>query len=226
MPSVSWDKKTLIVGCIQTLDGLKTLSQTHPHCDLIELRVDLLLQNGVLLHTIQTALESRQHPVIITLRSELEGGAYPWKLNEKTETALSLLPYSEAIDLEWQELRQHLSIYELALSKGMKIVLSYHSLQESLSPEELSKIVSTFSKHHQVIYKIASRTETIEDVKVLEDCITERPDLALMGTGPQAEVSRQKMISAGSKLAYGYIDQPTAPNQPTVEKIYQMRELL
>jgi 3-dehydroquinate dehydratase type I len=226
MPSVSWDKKTLIVGCIQTLEGLKALSQIHPHCDLIELRIDLLLQNGVLLHTIEEALKNRQHPTIITLRSELEGGAYPWSVAEKNDTALNLLPHTEAIDLEWQELRQYLPTYEKALLNGLKIILSYHSLQQGLTEEELTKLVSTFSKHHQVIYKVASRTETIEDVKVLEDCITERPDLALMGTGPQAEVSRQKMISAGSKLAYGYIDQPTAPNQPRVEKIYQMREQL
>jgi 3-dehydroquinate dehydratase I len=208
------------------MEGLKALEKPHLHCDLIELRIDLLLQNGVLLHTIDSYLQNRQHPVLATLRSELEGGAYPWKVEEKMETALNLLPYIEALDLEWQELRQYQSLYEEALKRGIKLILSYHSLQQTLSSEDLEKLTSTFSKHHQVIYKVASRTETIEDVKVLEDSITERLDLALMGTGPQAEFSRQQMIKAGSKLAYGYIDQPTAPNQPSVERVYQMREEL
>jgi 3-dehydroquinate dehydratase-1 len=46
--------------------------------------------------------------------------------------------------------------------------------------------------------------------------------LAVMGLGPYASQSRSVLTALGSRLIYGYLDQPAAPGQPSAAEVRKM----
>jgi 3-dehydroquinate dehydratase-1 len=43
-----------------------------------------------------------------------------------------------------------------------------------------------------------------------------------MGVGPHAAQSRSVLAGLGSRLVYGYLDQPAAPGQPSAAAVRKM----
>jgi len=218
---ISWSKPTLIVGCISTRAGLSLVKQQRSECDLIEVRIDMLLQAETPLTVITGALRQRKVPVLLTLRTSDEGGVYSWKASERMDLFERLIPLADAIDVELHNAEALRSVLRSARTKGRGIILSAHSLKRKITLGRGERWLERFSHFRAEVYKLATLCRNNEDLKVLVRLLLDHPEkrLAVMATGPMAGVSRVVLPALGSKLAYGYLDQPTAPNQPTAQEL-------
>lgn len=211
----------LLIGCLKTNTGLAQLKAESIPADLIEVRVDELLQAKVKLETIEQALRTRRHPVLLTARAANEGGAYTWQKGERTKVLFRLMDHADALDLELEHLPQLKRVHEAAIADELSLILSVHSIQRPATNEQLRTWMHEFQQHQAFVYKIAMRLNQQNDLHQLVDILLRNPHRrwALMGLGPDAPKSRQVLTGLGSVLVYGYLDKPTAPGQPSARQL-------
>jgi 3-dehydroquinate dehydratase-1 len=220
-PKIPWRKPCLRVGTISTKEGLALLRKNNPEADLIEVRIDSLYAKGLSSEDIIPYLEKRVQPVLLTLRTTLEGGHYPWKSRERQVAYRALMPHAEAIDMELTNVPLLGNVLKEARAMNKSLIISSHSPTRKLTRRKLERLVNQFRKRRATVYKIAGLTRTPQDIAVLAEAMLKNPLLrfALMGIGPRAAVSRVVLPALGSKLAYGYLDVPAAKNQPSLTEV-------
>jgi len=191
-------KPCITVGTITTPAGLTYLKSKEVEVDIVEVRVDSLRSAGMEIPEIKTALKARKMPTLLTLRTMVEGGDYPWKSTERILVFEELISYADAIDLEIKNMKYVKPILQIARDTNKKVILSTHSLERKLTIGKAERLVETFRAYRVDIYKM------------------------VMATGPMAQVSRVVLPSLGSKLVYGYLDEPAAPGQPSAQELKGM----
>ncbi|HSI85507.1 MAG: type I 3-dehydroquinate dehydratase [Candidatus Methylacidiphilales bacterium] len=225
--ALDWAEPLLGVGSISTIAGLEILQSAEPcPADLIEVRVDLLLAKGVTLEVISSALKARRHPALITPRIPAEGGKYNWAPGERATVIRTLLPDSDALDLELAEVVSNADIravYEEALALGTGVILSAHAIKTPASESTWAAWRATFPQYKANIYKIAGEVQAREDLLRLVAPMVEKPDLpwAVMGLGEGAGRMRTTLTALGSRLIYGYLDEPAVVSQPSLVSLIQ-----
>lgn len=214
-------KDTLYVGTILTAAGLKYLQSRPAEADWVELRLDAMRRAHVSPAKIRTALQKRKVKVLLTLRAVREGGLYPWKRGERAATLKELLPQVDGVDFELASLTELQPAYRLARKLKKMIVLSGHSIKRRVPPARLREWVKAFEKKPADLYKLAVRVESPDDLFPLAVLLCSKPEhrWAVMGVGPMAAVSRRILTTLGSRLAYGYLDKPAAPGQPSLKAL-------
>lgn len=219
--SIPWRKPCLRIGTISTVEGLKKLAKKQPLADLIEVRYDILRQAGMEADQLRAHLQKRQNPVLLTLRTMREGGAYPWKSRERVLLFLELLPDVDAIDVELQNIPLVREVLAAARTQGRGIILSAHSMTRKLTLGRGERWLEHFRRYRADVYKLAALARTRKDLGVLARLVLDHPELRLgaMAVGPMATLSRQVLPVLGSRLVYGYLDAPTAKGQPALEEI-------
>jgi 3-dehydroquinate dehydratase-1 len=213
--------RKLLIGTIITPRGLRLLATGKDVADCAEVRIDHLLHAGLTVKQIAAALRRRKKPVLLTLRSQKEGGVYRWKKGERTALALLLLAQADAIDLEIDELAEMQIVMHAAQQLHKGIVLSAHNIKSPASALQLRRWIKIFRRHRALYYKIAGRINRPGDLRALAKILKTYPrhSWSLMGLGPQAAHSRAMLSSLGSCAAYGHLDQPAAPGQPAIEEL-------
>ncbi|PTX97331.1 hypothetical protein DB346_20210 [Verrucomicrobia bacterium LW23] len=226
-PPVDWGEPLIGVGSVSTLAGLEIL-QSPAACpaDIVEVRVDLLLAKGVTVDAIADALRARRHPALITPRIPSEGGKLTWEPGHREEATRALLPFADALDLELAEIEASPSIravYEEALSKGKALILSAHAIARPASKATWKHWTQAFPTHAATVYKIAGLVKSRQDLLNLALPLVTRPDLpwAVMGMGEGAARMRMALTALGSKLIYGYLDEPAVASQPSLVSLLQ-----
>jgi len=214
-------KPCITVGTVSTPAGLKALTTPTDDCDLIEVRVDSLRAAGMEVAEVRAALRKRKHPTLLTLRTMVEGGDYPWKSTERILVFEELISCCDAVDLEIKNMKYVKPLLQIARDTQKRVILSTHSLERKLTKGKAERLVENFRAYRVDVYKIASLARTREDLMVLVDVLMQYPQLRLgmMATGPMAQLSRVVLPALGSKLVYGYIDEPAAPGQPSISEI-------
>lgn len=217
-------KPPVFVGTVITPKGLRLLNRVTLPAQVVEVRVDELLAKGVSLDEIKAALLRRAHPVLLTLRLPNEGGAYAWRGKKREEAYLELLPHVELIDVELAAAKSLRRVLQAAHKAGKSVVLSSHSLDKPLTAAKLQQLVDSFSRHPASCYKIAARVHSQDDIQRLAGLLFHHQNhpWAVMGVGPLAAHTRLIFAVLGSRLAYGYLDAPAAPGQPSVAKLRRM----
>jgi 3-dehydroquinate dehydratase-1 len=185
--------------------------------DAVEVRVDALLAEKVPVETIEAALRARKHPVLLTLRIPGEGGRRAWKIAERRALFLRLLPHVEAIDVELATAEAMQPVIAEARRAGKTVVLSAHAIKKPASSTQFARWTGTFDVQPHTILKIASQIKSWRDLQHLAAILVNHPEwsVAVMGLGPHAAQSRAALAAIGSRLVYGYLDQPAAPGQPS-----------
>jgi len=214
----------LVLGTVTTPAGLRFLARKSISADAVEVRVDALLAAKVPVEKIEAALRMRKHPVLLTLRIPREGGHRAWKVKERRELFLRLLPNVEAIDVELATERAMQPVIDEARRAGKTVVLSAHAIAKSATPAQIARWAGQFSPLPATILKIAARIASWRDLQQLAALLVNHPDwpLAVMGLGPYAGQSRAVLTALGSRLVYGYLDQPAAPGQPSASEAKKM----
>ena len=218
---IPWRKACLRVATVTTLAGLKKISKPIPQADLVEIRYDALRIAGVDVDELRTHLQKRKNPVLLTLRTTREGGNYPWKSRERVLIFESLLDDVDAIDLELQNIPLVRDILTAARKKKRGIVLSTHSLTRKLTYGKGVRWLELFRHHRANVYKLASLARNRKDLGVLVRLVLDHPQLRLgvMAVGPMSAISRQVLPTLGSRLVYGYLDEPAAKGQPSLAEV-------
>jgi len=214
----------VVLGTVTTLSGLRYLARKKLPADAVEVRVDALLAKKVPVEKIEAALRKRKYPVLLTLRIPSEGGQIAWKVAERRELFLRLLPLVEAIDVELASARAMEPVIKEARRAGKTVVLSAHAIEKPASPAQIARWVRQFDPLPSTILKIAARIKSWRDLQQLAALLLNHPDwpLAVMGLGPYAAQSRAVLTALGSRLVYGYLDQPAAPGQPSAAEARKM----
>jgi len=169
--------------------GMTDLLRYNP--DLIEVRLDLL--NGDLLGIVQEWYTKTEIPLVLTLRSEHEGGTFSGNTDSWFETINPLLPYASYIDIE-QRFSSHARYIR---EQGVNLVASNHmkrmpSIQELAAIDDtlrnygdIPKIVVTPSDEHDIImflsYTLHAEKPVITSI-MGEEYRHMRPILPLFGS--------------------------------------------
>lgn len=208
-----------VVGSVITPGGLRVLMRAKLPADAVEIRVDALLVQKVPLAKIEAALHARRHPVLLTLRLPAEGGHRSWKRAERRDLFLRLLPLVEAIDIELASLGILSDVLAEAQRLGKTLILSAHALKAPATPAQFAKWRRQHDATPGAILKIASFIKSWRDLQRLAALLVNQPEraIAVMGVGPHAGQSRMVLAALGSRLVYGYLDQPAAPGQPSAQ---------
>jgi len=214
----------VVLGTVTTPSGLRCLTRKKLPADAVEVRVDALLAEKVPVEKIEAALRKKKHPVLLTLRIPAEGGQRVWHVAERRELFLRLLPHVEAIDVELVTARAMRPVIDEARRTGKTVVLSAHAIQKPASPAQIARWVGQFDPLPATILKIAARIKSWHDLQQLAALLLNYPDwpFAVMGLGPYAAQSRAALTALGSRLVYGYLDQPAAPGQPSAAEVRKM----
>jgi len=216
----------VVLGTVTTASGLRYLARKKLPVDAVEVRVDALLEEKVPVEEIEAALRKKKHPVLLTLRIAAEGGQRAWKVRERQELFSRLLPLVEAIDVELATAAVMWQVLTKARLMGMPIVFSAHAIQKPASPTQLARWVKQFDLRPETrkILKIAGKIQSWRDLQQLAALLVNHPGmpLAVMGLGPYAAQSRATLTALGSRLVYGYLDQPAAPGQPSAAEARKM----
>jgi 3-dehydroquinate dehydratase-1 len=214
----------VVLGTVTTAVGLRCLARKGLPADAVEVRVDALLAEKVSVEEIEAALREKKHPVLLTLRIPAEGGQRPWKVAERRELYLRLLPAVEAIDMELATAGAMDAVIKEARRTSKTVVLSAHAIAKPATVAQVDRWVGQFDPAPATILKIASRIQSWRDLQQLAALLVNHPDwpLAVMGLGPYAAQSRAVLTALGSRLVYGYLDQPAAPGQPSAAEARKM----
>ncbi len=223
LPLASY-KPPVFVGTLITPKGLRLLNRVKLRAQIVEVRVDEMLQRGATVEQIELALLNRAHPVLLTLRIPAEGGVYKWRKNQREALFLRLLPYAELIDVELAEVKPLRKVIKAAHLARKSVVLSSHSLAKPLTAAKLNQLITAFAKHPASCYKIAAQVHSQDDLQRLAALLFQHQNhpWVVMGVGHLASYTRLIYALLGSRLAYGYLDAPAAPGQPSIAKLRRL----
>lgn len=187
--------------------------------DAIEVRLDLITEP--IANEMKKLISVFNGPVILTLRSSDEGGAFAGSPEGWMERISPFLEYVTHVDIE-----KRYSMYADTLrGKGKTVIASYH-INEMPSSPEFARYVQDLRAFGD-IPKIAVQPQTTEDLLDLlrYTHITEKP-LIVSVTGTLFRYARALLPLFGSMFVYTYIDSPTSPGQYSFREMRMLAMLL
>ncbi|NBS50521.1 MAG: type I 3-dehydroquinate dehydratase [Verrucomicrobia bacterium] len=210
-----------------TAPGLAHLTQAPEGIDLVEVRLDLLLSNGVSPDKIQEAMAERSVPALLTLRTREEGGAFNWRSRQRVLFFLKFIPFADAVDLELTNIPRLARVLRTVRQTNRDLIVSSHSLKRKLTPLRLRRLLAQFRKTRASLYKIVGLARRRRDLRVLAEPLIHQSHmrLAIMASGPLATASRLSFPALGSRLLYVHLDEPAAPGQPGHKTAFTFPEM-
>ncbi|MFK5923304.1 MAG: type I 3-dehydroquinate dehydratase [Verrucomicrobiota bacterium] len=195
------------------LDFLSSTPATH-HCDLIELRLDSLIDQ---LDQIDTLLSDHHPnlPILATARHPDEGGDGALDADVRQQLYARFLPQIDALDIELRSVDEMSKTLEAARSAGKKIILSFHDFKSTPSIATIRSKIDQAIEANADVCKIAVHLDSLSRLcELAQVCENEsRIRISLMGMGPLGKISRLLFAKAGSVLNYGYLATSNAPGQ-------------
>ena len=217
---IPWENRWLRVGVISTPAGLGLLASNPAGCDLVDLRIDMLISRGAPEGDLETTVRGAVPPLVLTFRAPAEGGAIPADDRLRLSVLTHLSRTGTAIDFEFALLPQAQNEMPRPIARGAVLILSAHCFDRELSVEELRERIAAMRRIPAKIYKFASLCNTLPALDALETVQRMHPgNTTLMGMGDLAAESRKRLPPAGARLLYGFLDEPTAPGQPAVSEL-------
>jgi 3-dehydroquinate dehydratase-1 len=215
-----------VVAAVHTPAGLRSAQRLGSQVfGYLELRLDALATEPELKEERILRIQPR---VLLTARHPAEGGCGALSLLQRRALLEEFLPVAGAVDVELRSVRAMSGLLEEASRRKVQKVISFHDFRGTPS---LARLREVFRRSHHAgadIVKIATHLNGARDLAVLLQLqASARTPLATMGMGPLGKVSRLVLATAGSRLNYGYLDQPQVPGQwPAPELVRRLEEVL
>ncbi|MDV0444618.1 3-dehydroquinate dehydratase [Methanimicrococcus sp. At1] len=217
--------------------------------DLLELRFDLLLNNtpgfekylkadfeeSALTDQMKIWISEAKEtglPVIGTLRSKDEGGAFEGTEENRFEVIKEIIGDVDFIDIERRSSKKRIfECKKIAEKFNTKIIISSHYFDEKDMPsrKKIEKVLEKSFEKGADIAKVAVMPETKKDVLKLYEAglRSKTPEkICLIAMGELGKQTRVLAPFYGSILSYGYIDEEAAPGQLSVGRIKKGFQLL
>jgi 3-dehydroquinate dehydratase-1 len=219
-------RRSNIVGTIPSSAALACALKLKPGAvDAFELRVDHFAGDPTPLLRAAPRLKA---PLIVTVRSPLEGGANRLNDKQRRELLARFFPFADALDLELRSAEAFADTIAEARACKVAVILSCHDFRRTPSIRTLAARLSLAKAARADIFKVATLTNTPADLHTLLGFLTRGADLPLsvMGMGKFGKISRLLFAQAGSVLNYGYLDTVQVPGQwPAVVLKERLAEL-
>lgn len=206
-----------VVGTVISTGSLEKAERLASRAfDLVEIRADRVAgawEAGAL------RLRAAGVPILLTVRSMLEGGAWRGTEAERKRLYLSKVGQVDAVDVEIRS-RLMKTVARAARRRGRLVIGSFHDFDGTPSLAVLRRVHWRGRAAGAHLVKIAVRLSGPGDLARLLDLLGENRDpLCVVAMGPQAAAARIALVRAGSCLTYGYIDRPAAPGQPSCREL-------
>jgi len=191
--------------------------------DMIEVRLDLLDRSALdPLQAISRIRKSTTKPIIATNRMREEGGSFQGSEEERVKLLLAASAFADYIDVELRARDRD----EIIRKAGKPAIVSYHDFVRMPATEELRSILDEMSRAGAAVAKIAVTPGCLRDnLAILELLLDSSIPLCVIAMGVLGRHLRSIAPIYGSVLTYGYIREPTAPGQMSVQELCQGRRL-
>ncbi|NLV25680.1 MAG: type I 3-dehydroquinate dehydratase [Methanomicrobiales archaeon] len=187
--------------------------------DALEIRLDMITEPiDDALHNLRKSFDG---PIILTIRSSDEGGAYAGGTEGLWDRLSPYLPDVDMVDLEirFKDHAERLKNYE-------KTVIA--SCHQNYMPDsaELMKLMTTLHVFGDIV-KIAVQPQNQEDLLTLLKITSECPYPVIMSvTGTIYRYARPLLCLFGSLYTYCYIESATSPGQYSIKEMQLLSHLL
>lgn len=216
MPSPS---NPQIVGVILTHVDLRHALRMRNVPDLFELRLDALSARS---ESVIAAIGDLRAPVIITARHPREGGSNHLSVRERRALFLRFLPHAAYVDIELRAAGPLQAILKEARARSIRTILSFHDFRETPTGARLDEIGRAAQSLGADLLKIATRTDTREQLKGLLDFFLRnrtKIKIAAMGMGRLGRAARRELFRQGSILNYVHLGRTGIAGQPSLRDI-------
>jgi 3-dehydroquinate dehydratase I len=210
-------QKPLVVGSFGSLTDLENahFSEVSNACDLIEIRLDILLTDGA-----DIAKKPWRHlqkmPMLFTARRRDEGGKCDLSAAEREQLLASVIDDAALIDIELRSREEMTASITLCQSRQIPWICSFHDFFQVPTESDLIAHRETARAAGATAFKVAAMLHDQADIAKIEHFqkLSTEYFVSSMGMGELAPESRLRCARAGSVLNYGYIGHaPTAPGQ-------------
>jgi 3-dehydroquinate dehydratase/shikimate dehydrogenase len=208
----------------RTEDAISEISSASKHADIIELRIDYILELQDAEKCIEEALKSKAKPVIVTNRPEIEGGKFSGSEHDRLRLLQKAIDLgADYVDVEYDSIKQ------IVRQRNSKIIISYHNFKET--PQDLSKIYNDICQHKPDIVKIVTYANDITDnIRIFELLNTANIPIISFCMGELGHISRILTRKFGGLLTFASFEmgKESAPGQLTaseLSKIYHFKNI-
>jgi 3-dehydroquinate dehydratase I len=213
------------IACADTLGRIR--GPTDLTFDVAEIRWDMIGTEKSSVITACHQIEKTGAPVILTIRSSLEGGE--WTGDEARRLALykKALPHVSAVDVEISS-SIFQSVLDAAHKEGKTVIGSFHDFEQTPDAKKLRVVIHEGRRAGADLVKIATMIHEHEDIATLFKVLHQegRKPLCLIGMGQHGVSTRVTLACEGSCLTYGYADRSAAPGQtPSSTLVRRLRTL-
>ncbi len=199
--------------------SVAAFAQTAPGgrlIDLLEVRVDLFDAPDVAACEAACAqVEATGTPVLVTIRLAAEGGRWARPDAERLALYRDAAAFASWVDVEAQSPIAR-DVTALARARGATSIVSHHDFTRTPPPEELERLLAACRAAGADVPKLATKVNGDEDraaLLALAAAHAGRACVIGMATSDEHRELRVELPARGSRLAYGYVDAPTAPGQ-------------
>ncbi len=212
-------KKPWIVGSVGSEKMLRRCVRNAPEdCDVVEVRLDLTGFCGGDWPRLCAELR-KSKPVLLTIRSESQGGQWGGREAERVALYLAGLNTVSAVDLEIGAQALEMVIPS-ARRHGVTVIASFHDFGGTPDMERLCDVERRGRCMGGDIVKIATMVQSTEELARLFAMPAQATGaISVMGMGKWGGISRVALPCAGSCLVYGSLGKATAPGQLTCRRL-------
>ncbi len=187
--------------------------------DIAELRVDFF-SNREAERVREEVDRFRGVPVLATIRSAAEGGAWDGPDDERLALYKALLPGVAAVDVELSSAAIVASVIAAARAQKKCAIVSFHDFARTPPAATLDDIANRASSAGADIVKVAATCRNIEDLHVLAEYTLRHRDkgLVTIGMGDTGLLSRVFFPALGSLFTFAAFGEGTAAGQIPLEE--------
>ncbi len=205
-------QSAVLVGTVHDLPSLRRarrLATLPAPPDWLEIRLDAIVPPA------EAWSQLDRRPILLTVRSAVEGGKRRLSPSERQRLFLEHLPRASHLDLEIASLRELRAVHSAASRAGVGVVASFHDFEGTPTVRRLTALADRAVSAGAAGLKIATTTDDAAALaRLLEFIGTEkRLPFSVMGMGRLGRVSRLALAAAGSILNYVSLGPPAAAGQ-------------
>ena len=191
-----------IVGVIFSRTDFQRAIRMRNPPDLFELRLDALVGS---IESVRKGIDKLPAPFIITARHPREGGVNELTARERRELLFAFLPQANCVDIELRSARSLAAVLRAARAKNIAVIISFHDFRGTPSAARLDEIARKAQSLGPSLTKIATRTDTPDELKRLLDFFERTHNVVAMGTGKLGRTSRLELARRGCALNYAHL---------------------
>jgi len=199
---------------LATFDQAVTLA-----ADMIELRLDLMV--GDLAGQARKMRGMTDIPLIATMRSREEGGAFEGDAAAWNELVYPVIPFVDYVDVETRY-KEHVPAIK---SQGVQIIASLHtrSMPVRRELEQIEASLRSFGDLPKIVVQPGTKEDVVDLLSYV--CTAKKP-LCVSIMGEQYRYARAFLPLFGSELVYCHTGTPTSPGQYRVDEFRQLMGML